>query len=634
MSRQNSIEDSTMNRNDTYLKIRSSRKLPTPSRVALEVMHLCHSDAGLDEISDIIQTDPALSAELLKYVNTGIASGDPVVSIRKASVKLGLKALVNLALGFSLLSHHKEGRCSAFDYSQFWSTSLSRAIAAKNLASSCSSYNGDEMFTCGLLANIGKLAFATVFPDQYSDILIRYEDNQTCLAAEQDLFGITCSELTTELLIDWGFPEELAIACGIHYLNIESLELQNEILNITKLLQLADNIADICQHICPQPAKLAQLEQRAEQFGISYDDISTLFDQIVTEIKQCGDKFQIPIKPCLFYQEIKRHTCADQESNCQEFYPLKILVADDDPIAILNFVTIFSAKGHEVLTAENGEEALRICHESEPQMLITDWRMPKLSGIDLCKTLRNSPATQHMYIIMVTAVENDDEIVQAFDAGADDYIVKPFTPKILEARIHGGERVIRYQKALQKDREIIKRYAEQLTSANHQLQTMAMTDALTSLPNRRYAMERMNEAVKEAVRHQEPLSCIMMDLDGFKAVNDNYGHHTGDMVLKEIAGILLHAAREYDTICRMGGEEFLIISSRNTAETTRIFAERLRLDIEKHSMKIDDHTITITASFGIAQWQNDFTNGEQLIRQADRAMYRAKQAGKNRVEVI
>lgn len=624
-----------MNRNETYLKIRSSNKLPTPSRIALEVMHLCHSeDAGIDKIADIIQTDPALSAELLKYVNTGIASGNPVVSIRKASVKLGLRSLVNLALGFSLLSHHKKGRCSTFNYGKFWSTSLARAIAARNIANKGSSYNGDELFTCGLLSNIGQLAMATVFPEQYAGIMMKHEGTLNCRSAEQEAFGITSAELTTELLIDWGFPEKLSIACGLFNDDLSQLELEKSTLQICEILQLAENIAYICQHTCPQSAKLTHAEESAEKIGISVESFGPMFDVIVTEIKQCGDKFQIPVKLSLFYQEIKRHSFARDDQGLQQSDPLKILVADDDPIALLNFVKLFSNKGHEVITAENGEEALRLCHEVEPQIVITDWRMPKLNGIDLCKALRSNPDTQHIYIIMVTAIEEDDEIVDAFNAGADDYVVKPFTPKVLEARVRGGERIIRYQKILQQDREIIQQYAEQLTSINHRLQDMAMTDPLTGLPNRRYAMERMSEAVKEAVRHKEDLSCIMMDLDEFKAINDSFGHHVGDIVLKEVSSILLKAAREYDTICRMGGEEFLIISSRNSAENTGIFAERLRRDIANHSIEIDDNTINITASFGVAQWQKEYTKGEQLVRQADRAMYRAKQAGKNRVKIL
>lgn len=623
-----------MNRNQTYLTIRSSKKLPTPSRIALEVMQRCHNDnSGIDTIADIIQTDPALSSELLRYVNTGIASGKPVVSIRKAAVKVGLASLVNLALSFSLLSHHKAGRCTAFDYGKFWSTSLARAIAAKNIFISGSSYNGDEMFTCGLLANIGELALATAFPQQYADILIQCEGKQSCHAAEEELFGITSAELTTELLVDWRFPEEFTIACGIHSQDPDS-DHNDEVSHIAKLLQLAETIAHICQHTTPQPVLLERIEQTAEEVGITPEAFSALFDLIVTEIQQYGEQFQIPVKPCFFYQEIKRHNVVNGQSNHKQQEPLKILVADDDPLAILNFVKLFSARGHEVFTAENGIEALQLCYDARPHMVITDWRMPKLSGVDLCKTLRNNTASQHIYIIMVTAIEDDDEIVHAFDAGADDYVVKPFTPKVLEARVRGGERVIRYQRMLQQDREIIQGYVEQLTSANRRLQAMAMTDPLTGLPNRRFGMERLNEAVKEASRHKEPLSCIMVDLDAFKKINDNYGHHCGDMVLKDIAAILLKAAREYDTICRMGGEEFLIISSRNSAENTHIFAERLRRDIESHPITFDDKVITITASFGVSEWQSNYATGEQLIKQADRAMYKAKQSGKNRVEVI
>lgn len=187
---------------------------------------------------------------------------------------------------------------------------------------------------------------------------------------------------------------------------------------------------------------------------------------------------------------------------------------------------------------------------------------------------------------------------------------------------------------LRQDRQVIQNYTARLSNANQRLQTMAMTDALTGLPNRRYAMERIEDAIKEAKRHNEPLSCIMLDLDEFKGVNDRYGHHAGDRLLQEVANIFKCAARNYDTICRMGGEEFLIISSRNDAESTRLFAERLRNDIENNTMYLENITITVTASFGVAQWDGQCTSGDKLIHNADQAMYRAKTSGKNRVEVL
>ena len=158
-----------MKRKDIFNKLNATQKLPTPSRVALEVMRLCHSEsASLGDIAKIIQTDPALSAELLKYANSAFMStGIQVTTIQKAAVKLGMRTVVNLALSFSLLSHHRDGRCQAFDFAEFWSLALSRAIAAKCIGSSGNEFEGDELFICGLLAQMGKLALASLFPEQY-----------------------------------------------------------------------------------------------------------------------------------------------------------------------------------------------------------------------------------------------------------------------------------------------------------------------------------------------------------------------------------------------------------------------------------------------------------------------------------
>ena len=240
-----------------------------------------------------------------------------------------------------------------------------------------------------------------------------------------------------------------------------------------------------------------------------------------------------------------------------------ILAVDDDPLTLISLKKILSGEGKEILTAENGEEALNIALEKQPHMIITDWRMPKMNGLELCRILRRTSLTQHTYIVMVTSCETDDELVQAFDAGADDFITKPFTPKVLEARIQSGERLIRYQKTISHDREVIQKYATQLTSANRKLQTMAMTDPLTGLPNRRSAMKRLTAAVAETVRHGEKLSCIMIDIDHFKKVNDTHGHESGDLVLKAIASTFHRRARMYDIVSRTGGEEFLVICARS-----------------------------------------------------------------------
>lgn len=189
------------NRRDVFNKLNSTKKLPTPSRTALEVMRLCHSDtASLNEVAEVIQTDPALSAELLKFANSAfLATGIQVASIQKATVKLGMKTVVNLALCFSLLSTNKNGKCLEFNYGKFWSTSLAQAIAAKTIAGFGKEYDPDELFVCALLSHMGQLALASLFPHEYDGILVNHPSMEVRESLERAQFGIDSGELTTEL---------------------------------------------------------------------------------------------------------------------------------------------------------------------------------------------------------------------------------------------------------------------------------------------------------------------------------------------------------------------------------------------------------------------------------------------------
>ncbi|MBE0586103.1 MAG: diguanylate cyclase, partial [Desulfofustis sp.] len=280
---------------------------------------------------------------------------------------------------------------------------------------------------------------------------------------------------------------------------------------------------------------------------------------------------------------------------------------------------------------ENGEQGLSLALQHQPQMLITDWRMPGLSGIGLCKILRDTDSTRHIYIIMLTGRESDDELLEAFDAGADDYMVKPFKPKILHARIQSGERLIRSHQTISADREIIRGYADRLAAANHTLQDLAMTDVLTGLPNRRSALTRLKEVVAESRRHRGPLSCIMLDIDHFKRINDRWGHDVGDRVLRHIAGVLTTSARGYDLVSRIGGEEFLVICTHSTLGESRQLAERLRQAVAGAVITHEDESIRVTISCGVATWNKTMRDGEDMTKAADQALYQAKRCGRNRV---
>lgn len=626
-----------MEKREIYKKLSADAKLPTPSQVALEIMRLCYSESSsLQDIAKVVETDPALSAEFLKFANSAIMSSSiPVTSVQRAAVKIGIRGMVNLALSFSLLTQKDRKECKEFNYSTFWSKSLAQAVAGRTIVSVQNVLDPDEIFTCGLLSHIGELAFATAFPIEYSDILAKDLNPRELLEAEQHAFELDHNELTAEMFHDWGLPKKFSLAARLHEDYLPNGDEHDDITKLTEILYLSRQVANICTLDLPLPQSFDAIEKIAEKYGIEADKFSVFFEQIVHIWQEWGYLFQISTQQCPLYHQIKAldsTSIEDQVRNRPETEIL-VLAVDDDPLTLLNLTRILNSPSRKIITAENGEEALLVAQQMLPEMIITDWRMPRLDGLELCKALRSSPATQHTYIIMLTGIEADDELVQAFDAGADDYVTKPFTPKVLEARIRGGERLIRYQRTITSDREVIQKYATSLSLANRKLQTVAMTDALTGLPNRRSAMARMKDVVAESSRYSEKLSCIMIDIDHFKQINDTYGHDNGDIVLKEVAHVFSRNARSYDMVSRMGGEEFLIISTRSDRLDSEMLAKRLRSAVEDHIIHLSDGSkASVTISIGVATWNETYADGGELIKAADNALYRAKRNGRNRVE--
>lgn len=627
-----------MEKRDIYKKLCADAKLPTPSQVALEVMRLCYSESSsLQDIARVVETDPALSAEILKYANSALlGSSLSVASVQRAAVKIGIRGLVSLALSFSLLAQPDCGECAGFNYHKFWSKSLAQAVAARSIASLHGSIDPDEVFTCALLSHIGELAFASAFAGEYAEILAKDLNPMDLLAAEEKAFELNQHELTAEMFHDWGLPRKFGMAAHLHELHPSGENEDAEIGELVEILYLARQIAHICLLDLPLAQSFDSIERLAEKQGIQPDDFGDFFGQIVQLWQDWGHLFQISTQQCPLYHQIKALDTASYEEQLPDRPEAEILVlaVDDDPLTLLNLNRILTSDTRKVITAEDGEEALRLAEEMRPEIVITDWRMPRLDGLDLCRALRSATATQHTYIIMLTGIEADDELVQAFDAGADDYVVKPFTPKVLEARVRSGERLIRHQRTINNDREVIQKYAASLSLANRKLHNMAMTDALTGLPNRRSALARIKDVIAESSRYNEKLSCIMIDIDHFKNINDTHGHENGDIVLKETARVFSRNARSYDMVSRMGGEEFLVISTRSDRSDSLQLAERLRAAVEKHAVLLHDGntSATVTISVGVATWSEKYANGGDLIQAADNAMYRAKRNGRNRVE--
>jgi len=623
-----------MDKSQVVKQLYSTGSALEPSEFSLQLIRLSESKEEPDQFIGAIIENSHFSSRLLGYINDLFPTTKrPLATIHQAVTELGRETVANLALFNSLLEQNRHGRCAQFDYQRFWQRSLARGNAARALATR-QKLDSDRLFGYGVLAQIGELALATLHPKDYGTLLAQGLTFAEREQQEQKLFGCSASELSWKLLADWQLPHHCTKAIRCYGLMPAEQESGEEISASCRILKLAADLTRICLMELPLAEIFIKAEKEAEKQSVSGENFADFFDQLVISWQTSCEFFKIPTVHCPNYHQIKTIDDAALEINRHQPPPLTLLVADDDPLTLIYLKKMLTNGRRVLLTAENGEQALEMALEHQPHLLITDWRMPRMNGLDLCRILRKTKLTQHMYIIMLTCSETEDELVEAFDAGADDYMVKPLTPKALQARVLSGERLVAYQQTVHHDRETIQRYATRLATANRKLQNMAMTDFLTGLPNRRTALLRLKNLVAEVKRYKEPLSCLMIDIDHFKKINDTYGHDRGDIVLQEISRLLMETARSYDTVSRWGGEEFLIICARSGPIEACQLAERLRRAVERHRIVLSDTVeIKTTISIGVAGWSTDVQNEDQLIKEADTHLYLAKKNGRNRVEV-
>jgi two-component system, cell cycle response regulator len=297
---------------------------------------------------------------------------------------------------------------------------------------------------------------------------------------------------------------------------------------------------------------------------------------------------------------------------------MRILVADDDPISRKVIRTCLADAGHDVTEATDGAQALQIVSAPDgPRLLVLDRTMPHVDGTDVCRAIRRKALEPDVYIILLTGRGERDDIVEGFEAGADDYMTKPFDVSELRARVRTGARIVERQ--------------TELIAAREQLRSEAMYDSLTGLLNRSAFFDIFRKEVSRAERYETPLALIMCDLDHFKDTNDRYGHVAGDIVLEETARRLRTSLRVSDSIGRYGGEEFVIVAPGCSSNAAALLAERFRLSVASTAITVPDDSIFVTMSFGVAG-TDDMKTADDLLKAAVDALYRAKKSGRNRVK--
>lgn len=308
---------------------------------------------------------------------------------------------------------------------------------------------------------------------------------------------------------------------------------------------------------------------------------------------------------------------------------LRILVVDDDRALRRLLTTVVEQSGCETIEACNGEEGLAKARELRPDIIVTDWLMPGMSGIELVRALRADTTGYQPYIILVTVLDDDGTLVEAFEAGVDDFIGKPLRTKVTAARLRAGQRVVRLQRENLSHIEEQERYSKQLTRSNLRLREQAVTDELTGLPNRRYAMERIRQEWAGANRRHQSLSCLAVHLGGLKEINDQHSHERGDVVLKTVALILRKQAGARDIVCRIGGDEFLVICPDTSLDAALTLGEQLVGAVRSFGGAAQDCLFGL--SVGVAERRPDTDSCQALINLADRGMCQAKRYGRHQV---
>jgi diguanylate cyclase (GGDEF)-like protein len=298
----------------------------------------------------------------------------------------------------------------------------------------------------------------------------------------------------------------------------------------------------------------------------------------------------------------------------------KILLVDDSKLIMGFGKSILSKEGYEVSYAPNGHEALEMVSLETPDLILLDVVMPGMDGYEVCKRVKADEKARDIPIIMLTSKGETADKIKGLNLGAVDYITKPFDAGELIARVKTQLRVKELHKALQEK--------------NRELQELANKDGLTNLYNHRYLQERLIKEIERAKRYNIDLSFVLIDIDHFKHFNDTYGHQTGDVILKTLGLILNKTLRESDMAARYGGEEFALILVHTGSNTAQEAVERLRRTVEAYKFEVDNDHFQVTISLGIASFsQKAIDTAKDLVECADKALYMAKNKGRNRVEI-
>ena len=632
---------------DRYAALKATGRLLSPKGVALAIIRLLQrDDYRIGDVVRLVQSDPAIAGRVLHFANAAVFGRTrPIVSLQGAIVALGTFRLRDLTIGLSVLNEHRHGRCAAFDYDGFWAHSLATAIACQQLAP-FAQIAGEEFFTIGLLARIGELSLASIYPDEYAQLLIAARESRADLETrEQQHFAMDHRALAVSLLQEWGLPEVLMQAVFHHEApDAAGFADGSRVQTLTHCLALASVLARIC--MAEEEARwslLPTLLARAARLGVDRGALNALVDDVVTRWHEWGKTLQLRTRDLPPFADVVaaappmrrmgRNGDGENDAAATPSLCVQLVGMPTDELAQLR--QPIEHAGHRVLPLDASAAGLAQAVRRPGQVIIVNAAVPGLDLADFCRRLRQSAQGKDSYVLLLTAPgpEVDSALAPASDAGIDDVLQTPVNAQTLRVHLKAAARLLMLKDDIQRERSGVLRSTDEFALAQRRLLQDALTDPLTQLPNRRNGLDFLASEWVFAQASGAPIALLMLDIDHFKRINDRYGHSAGDAMLRQLADVFRRSSRSVDLVFRYGGEEFAAVLTDADRDTARRIGERLRAQVEANDFVWDDQHIPLTLSVGAASANSRTGDGADLIKAADAALYQAKKSGRNRVAV-
>lgn len=636
--------------------LHATGRLPSPRGAATRVIQLTRQEqVSIPELARAISGDPAFVGRVLKAAN-GLIQGSrrPVLSVAEALMVLGVPAVRALATGFSLLSEHRKGRCRAFNYEAYWAGSIAQALGMQAVVEHTRAAASDEAFSIGLLIRVGELALATVYPDEYSSLLEQADlSGEAMLAAEKQAFAIHHGELGAEMIEHWGAPSIFAqVVRHADMPGQAAFEPGGRRARLLDSVLLARTFAEFClADDTRRPDWIEALQRQGEVLGIARDEMVAAAARMFALWLEWIDLLQLRPGVSRSFPEVEvdlregtpaaaPHPLAQSDRHHERLAvpvaPDKalVLVIDGDSRRRREVLGLLGAEDCALVESGDVGDALSFALELQPHMMVLGCAGASDQVLELVAALRRTSTGRVMHLLLRVDERSDDALVQLLEAGGDDVVPMDAAPRLLQARLRAGLREVRLQRELEHDRQELHGFAAQLAITNRRLHDMALTDPLTGFRNRRYAMDRIEQEWAVAERSGRPLSCLAIDVDHLKEINDRFGHDAGDATLIHVAQTLRKSLRVQDVICRIGGDEFLVICPGADLDAVIAGAERARRAVREAPLDFGGTQTPLGVSIGAAELRPEVENAAALIKLADQGAYVSKQGGRDAIHAV